>query len=387
MKKIKVLRFSSKEVYNLKNFNEIEDLNYDKILNLLLNQKDSGRLKSWFVYLNDSEFEFKQFISDSEIIQNKWCSEKCVTYIDCFNTIINQIMIESPDVVFIHDYSFINKERVIFLKNIFPNIKWITYWGIAVEPYKINWDYLGLFDLVLAPGEELRKLFEKHGLNTALMKFGLIPQNNMNLDDFDLRKSNILFAGSVNLKLGGKNYGHFNRLIDLCNLAKFDNTCIIFSNVQALEKLSFGNKRRWFQILRKRFFLCKIGYFRYLLGKLKKPIYGEQYFELLEQHKVVFNPQSGVVGNIRFVEAAYCGNVTLTNLTNKQELDKIFGENNYLSYGSEKELREIVNNLKNNKYNLKLMAQRAFENVSLYYDYEKTFDSIKQKLHNLVYEV
>lgn len=387
--KNKILRFSSRSVYNADFFKqEIDNLEYNEIINLLLNQVDSGRLRSWSVYMNDEQFEFKQFITDDKVIQMKWCAGNGLAFVDCFNTIIDQIRREEPKVVFIHDYTFLDFGKVQVLKKSFPNIIWITYWGIAIEPARINWSYLRLFHLVMAPGHELQDLFEQYGLKSCQMRFGIIQNENVDFDKFDDRSDRILFAGSVNLNLGNKGYGHYSRMQDLTFLASIKAPISIYSNQQRVDDLKWTNKKKWFTILKRRFWLSKLQYSKVLQPILKKPVFGEEYFELLQSHKILFNPQSWFVGNIRFVEAAYCGNVMLTNVTdkNKEWMNEIFGKGNYLGYRNHKELELIIDNLKNRHYNLTEMARKARFKLLEYYDYKVTFDEIKINLKELLNE-
>jgi hypothetical protein len=382
--KIKVLRFSSQEVYNVKTFKKLDQLTYCETLKILINQKDSGRLKSWQVYMNDDLFEFEQFITDSPMIQNKWCFENNIKFLGCFETIIEQISITKPHFVFIHDYTFINEIKMAHLKSMFPTIKWITYWGIALDERKFNWIFLRLFDLVLTPVDSMKKIFDGNGFESELMTYGIIPQHTDIFHDFPSRRDEVLFAGSINLNLGGKGFGHYQRLFDVIKLAELNKKAIFHTNRQKVPSLYTVEVKNFYLALKRRWLLSFSGYNKFLADRVRLPLFGEDYFELLMKHKVIFNPQTVKhIGNIRFVESAFCGNVTITNLTDKSSLDNIFGVNNYLGYKTNDDLRNILNNLNKCEYDLQQMAINSRVNLIKYYDYYAMFDKIKFKLLKL----
>ena len=288
MTKIRILRFSSSRVYNLDILKGGFGNDYDENVKLLINQKDSGRLKSWFVYLNDGEFEFNQFISDNEILHRLWLNKFNLPYTSDFDTCVLQIKVENPQIVFIHDYTFFNVQRVILLKSLFPKIKWITYFGIVQEIKKYNWEYFKLFDLVMVPVESMMKPFIIRNVNVGLMSFGLIPKESHDSDSFDQRKSELLFAGSVSINLGGKGLGHYERIFILGNIAKQYSSLDIYSNKI---EISFKNRSKLARNLKNYWLLYRSNYYPYVSQIIKKPVFGPDYFNLLEQYKVVLNPQ------------------------------------------------------------------------------------------------
>jgi hypothetical protein len=383
MTKIRILRFSSSRVYNLDILKGRFGNDYDENVKLLINQKDSGRLKSWTVYFNDGEFEFNQFISDSEILHKLWLNKLNLPYTSDFDTCVLQIKIENPQIVFIHDYTFFNVQRVILLKSLFPKIKWITYFGIVQEIKKYNWEYFKLFDLVMVPVESMMKPFIIRNINVGLMSFGLIPKESHDSASFDGRKSELLFAGSVSINLGGKGLGHYDRIFILGNIAKQYSSLDIYSNKI---EISFQNRSKLIRNLKNYWLLYRSNYYPYVSRIIKEPVFGPDYFNLMEQYKVVLNPQSAILGNIRFVETTFCENVTLTNYTieKKGELDKIFGAGNYIGFKNFKELQNQLFLLKRGEFNLNEMAINSRKNAEKYYRYDDMFFELKIKLRMIL---
>jgi hypothetical protein len=383
MTKIRILRFSSSRVYNLDILKGGFGDDYDDNVKLLINQKDSGRLKSWVVYCNDDEFECHQFISDSEILHRLWLEKLNLPYSSNFDTCVLQIRVENPQIVFIHDYTFFNVQRVLLLKSLFPRIKWITYFGIVQEVKKYNWQYFNLFDFVMVPVESMMEPFIMRNVSVGLMRFGLIPKELHDSELFDGRKNELLFAGSVSINLGGKGFGHYDRIFTLGNIAKHYTSFDVYTN--KLE-ISFQNRSKLLKNLKNYCLLYRSHYYPYVSRIRKNAVYGPDYFNLLEQYKVVVNPQSAIIGNIRFVETTYCENVTLTNYTaeKKRELDKIFGAGNYIGFKNTKELQNQLFLLKRGEFNLKDMAVNSRKNAEKYYSYDEMFLELKTKLRNIL---
>lgn len=292
--------------------------------------------------LNKIGVEAVEIISNATVLQNTWKKEHQLPQ----NTsdkelVIKQIKEYQPTVVWIDDFSFLDKEWKTKLLKEVPSIK--LFVGHHCAPYNENLaDKFKLFDILFTCIPCLTKEFEALGIKTHLLYHAFEDSVLDNLEiDNKFPATNFLFSGSL---YSGSGF-HKSRIdyveamlkagikIDLyCNLEPFKKLFakkVFYHAIFTLKKLKLQKLIDSISILKKNKAFGDVPiqfYSKQLTQSSKPPVFGYEMFQLMAKSNITFNIHGEVAGNcagnIRLFEATGVGTCLVTDY--KDNITELF---------------------------------------------------------------
>jgi len=296
--------------------------------------------------LNKMGIEAYDIISNAEILQATWKKENNIpTEISSQELIIKQLQFYKPEVVWIDDFSIVDKHwKTILLKQV-PSIKLLI--GHICAPYNaVTLEKFKLFDIIFTCIPCLKNELAKQGINSYLLYHGFetTALNNINNQN-DYPESNFLFSGSL---YAGSGF-HTSRIEYIEKMLKAGIEMDLYCNLESRKKImvkkgmyfiiNFLKKLHLTGLIEKIPVLNKnkgygdmpIKYYsKELLNSSKPPVFGYEMYKLLSKANICFNIHGEVAdkcaGNIRLFEATGVGTCLVTdwkeNITDLFEPDK-----------------------------------------------------------------
>ena len=311
----------------------------------------------WHRSLNGKNgYEVQKVVVNSEHLQKKWAEEHNVSFNEASwmeDVFFAQIDMFKPDVLFVHDGTFLTPERLAYIKKMFPFIKLIIgYDGIGMnDVHKFN-----QCDIVISCLEDTAEYYKLNsGGKIKGYYFPLAFDASVNdlIKKPDLEKEAIPFSFIGSL-IRGSGY-HNKRIEDIAELALKTNIKIFSKGFnEPYEPYRYLQRQRLFNLQFKEFFEV------YLIGrKLNKPVFGLEMYEVLSKSKITFNSHidaAGKAANMRLFEATGVGACLLTD--HKKNLDRFFDvDREVVTYKSISECISKVKYLLNNEKERKKIAE------------------------------
>jgi len=357
--------------------------------------------------LNKIGIEAYDIISNAEILQNTWKKENNLPpETTTQELIIKQLQFYKPEVVWVDDFSIVDKHwKSILLKQV-PSIKLLV--GHICAPYNsVLAEKFKLFDIMFTCIPCFKSELTKLGINTYLLYHGFetsildrLKNENTNTE------SDFLFTGS--LYTGARS--HISRIeyienmlkaginIDLyCNLESWPKVMTkkgFYITINLLKKLHLENLIDIIPVLNinKSYGDTPIKYYsKELLSCSKPPVFGYEMYQLLSKAKICFNIHGEIAekcaGNIRLFEATGVGTCLVTdwkdNITDLFEPDK-----EIVTYRSVEECIEKVKWLLNNPTERKAIAaagqKRTLSEHTIEHRVKTMNEIITKELHRFV---
>jgi spore maturation protein CgeB len=272
-------------------------------------------------------------ISNAEILQNTWKKENNLPpETTSQELILKQLEYYRPEVVWIDDFTIIDKAWKAELLKKVPSIKLLI--GQICAPYNsITEEKFKLFDIMLTCIPCFKKDLTKLGVKTHLVYYGFETSalENINVGNY-FPETDFLFSGSL---YAGSGF-HKSRIeyietmlrsgidIDLyCNLESWKTVMAkkgMYFTLNALKKLHLENVINNVQFLKKNKSYGDVPvhyYSKKLLESSKPPVFGYEMYQLLYRSKICFNIHGEVAekcaGNIRLFEATGLGTCLVTD--------------------------------------------------------------------------
>lgn len=296
--------------------------------------------------LNKIGVQAFDIISNAEILQSTWKKENNLPQeISSQDLIIKQLQFYKPEVVWIDDFSIINKDWKASLLKQVPSIKLLI--GHICAPYNsITAEKFKLFDIMFTCIPCLKNELAKLGVNSYLLYHGFEASilSNLNINNI-YPESNFLFSGSL---YAGSGF-HKSRIEYIEKMLKAGIDMDLYCNLESGKRI-FVKKSMYIIInLLKKLYLNSLiekipvlnnnkgygdvpikNYSKELLKSSKPPVFGYEMFKLLSKAKICFNIHGEVAdkcaGNIRLFEATGVGTCLVTdwkdNITDLFEPDK-----------------------------------------------------------------
>lgn len=347
---------------------------YPQYLNLFYKKKGSVVLKTYKEHHNElveDSYEIAScytknlnkigviasvIISNADELQKAWKKENKISG----NTsggalIINQLNVIQPDVVWIDDFSFFNREWKDELYDKVPSVKLIL--GHVCAPFNFKMEEkFKLVDIMFTCTPCFKKQLETLGIKAYLLYHGFETSvlDNINVDN-RFPESDFLFSGSLYTGSGF----HKDRIefiqkildaeinIDLyCNLESWKRIAAKKATntiIKGIKKVGAGKLVDRIPILKK---YRKYGetnvnhYSSRLLKRVRPPVFGYDMYKVLSKAKAVFNMHGEVAqkcaGNIRLFEATGMGACLVTDW--KENIGELFEpEKEIITYRSVEE--------------------------------------------------
>lgn len=301
-------------------------------------------------------------VTNASYLQKAWRIENGVSgNISHEDLIIEQLKKIRPDVVWIDDFSFFNKDwKTELLRNV-PTVK--LFMGHICAPYNPELEKkFKLVDIMLTCTPCFKEQLEKTGLRTYLLYHGF----NENILDFlkdgsSFTEADLLFTGSL---YPGGNF-HNTRIEYIEKIIKSGINISVYGNIDSWEKIALKkvvrktiraikqmgakNMIEKIHILRKYKNYAESPvkhYSRTLIKIIKPPVFGMDMYRILSKAKVVLNIHGDVAGNcagnIRLFEATGIGRCLITDW--KENFSELFElEKEVVTY---KSVEECIDKIK-----------------------------------------
>jgi spore maturation protein CgeB len=371
---------------------------YERLIN------DSFESSSSYIKnFNNIGIEAYGIISNATVLQNTWKIEHGISpEISPRELIIEQLKFYKPDVVWIDDFSLIDKAWKDNLLKEVPSIKLLL--GHICAPYNsVIAEKFSLFDVMFTCIPCLKKDLTDLGIKTHLLYHSfdtsildVVKSNN------DFPESGFLFSGSL---YAGSGF-HKSRIeyieemlkagieIDLyCNLESRKKVMTkkgMYIILNSLKKLRLEKIIDRIPVLRKNkgYGDVPIKYYsKRLLKNSKLPVFGNDMYKLLAKAKICFNIHGEVAdkcaGNIRLFEATGVGTCLVTDW--KENITDLFEPGREIvTYRSIGECIEKVKWLLDNPSERKRIAEagqkKTLSQHSVKIRTERLHEIIKQEL-------
>lgn len=318
----------------------VKELPFFDHYNLLLNDS-SETVTSYTRTLNELGIESKGIISNDNLLSNKWLYENRPTGKSVFDPVSEQIKDVRPDILWIDNIKYLNKDWLDQIRDTVPSIKKII--ASQNAPYNTNIiSGLREVDMLFTCTPGLHDFFVNQGINTYLLYHGFDKSFLKRIESFKApSEHNFIFSGSLFL---GSGY-HNERIGFIEEILDSDLKLDIFGNIEPFRRI-FAKKSFYylFQILKKlkldnyvdlsSFFKKYENYKEYRFKgyskKLKKsivpPVFGLEMFKLLQNSRIVLNTHGEIAGNwagnMRLFEATGVGTCLITD--NKRNMVDLF---------------------------------------------------------------
>ncbi len=283
--------------------------------------------------LNKIGVEAYDIISNAEILQATWKKEKFLpSEMTSQELIIKQLQFYKPEVVWIDDFSLVDKEWKNTLLKQVPSIKLLI--GHICAPYNsFTAEKFKLFDIMFTCIPCLKNELSKLGINSYLLYHGFETSAFSNLNNNNnYPESNFLFSGSL---YAGSGF-HKSRIEYIEKMLKSGIGMDLYCNLESRKKIMIKKGMYFLINLLKKFRLEKLiekipvlnknksygdvpikYYSKELLDSSKPPVFGYEMYKLLSKAKICFNIHGEVAekcaGNIRLFEATGVGNCLVTD--------------------------------------------------------------------------
>lgn len=275
-------------------------------------------------------------ITNDVKLQNKWLDSKGKKDVSPAEILLDQIKYYKPDVLFIENISFTDKGLIDKIREEVNSIRLIA--GYHCSPY--NSELLSRFrklDFMVTCTPGLLNELEREGVKSHLVYHGFDDQVLSYLKDFNDKKHNLVFSGSLT---AGKGF-HDDRISFIEEMIKRGVDIELFANLE--DKLKVRTKQAAFQLSRTlgdkwfRIFTKLIPAFEYaassvpyyssdLLRRKNEPVYGLDMYNLFASSKIILNFHVGAAGNyagnMRMFEVTGVGSCLLTD--NKVNIPDLF---------------------------------------------------------------
>lgn len=316
--------------------NDTGNLNYTEHYNLIMTDTTefAGSYTRTFLKLG---VDAKCIITNDNRLQDKWKIENNFSSGKYSDLIYKQAEDFKPDILWIEDMSYLEKDWFIKVRKELKSVKLILAYHCA--PYtKDLLAKLNNADVIITCTPGLKRAFENEGMKAHLVYHGFdssllsrIPQNT------DTAGMNFVFSGS--LITGGSFHNARINLIENLVKEKVDISLyvtlekqyrirakqLIFTFSEILKKLRLGSLKNKFRIFEYGNAPVKT-YSPDLLSRNHTPFYGIDMYKLFSRSKIVLNIHIGVAGNyagnMRIFEVTGVGSCLLTD--NKENMKDLF---------------------------------------------------------------
>jgi hypothetical protein len=367
-----VLKFSPAVVYNTNKINIVYERYFDDITNDIINQPNFGWLNCWSKNLKNDGFFCKEIISDEFALQKLWAVENNLQIDNnksreeiLLEIAISQIKIFNPTFVFIHDYFFFDTCKVLKLRKIFPDIRFISWDGYLAH----NTDYYQNFDLVLCPVQTSVNFYKSNGINSWLFNFG-VDEDVLNSIDINKKVYYSAFCGSTNLK-------RYKNRVDYISF-------LLNSGIE-LNVYTPDYSNSLYRKLRS--YVKRLINYNYnpvddLIISNKGGIWGREYMEKIQKSWIGLNIHGEKVvqeaGNIRLMEIPSAGTLLFTDF--KPNLKSLFVDGTYISFDNKYDCHTKFKYLRENPALISDTIARMTEHLWASHLYRYRFDSLKDEL-------
>jgi spore maturation protein CgeB len=342
--------------------NKIKKLNYNDSI------KEIHSLKiSWsdIFQSNFKDFNFIYFYPNIINLQKKWCSEKKINYYNEVYTLINQINLEKPDLIFFQSTAFLYK--ILKIKKL--NYKYFFWDGTSKKDKYLALEAKGVIS----------------NMNTVVKFY-----KNLNLDsvfishfyDERIKKKNIkkkyflTFIGSVS------NKNHFDRCLFLYMISRKHKINFFIGDKTNFIRLfgvifyNFIFKKKKIKDLILYLIACK-----FIFSNDNGPVFGIKMYEKIIQSKIVINfhlnTEDGL--NMRLFEVTGSGTCLLTD--SRPNMSSYFKINKEIFvFKNVNEAISIIDDLKKNPQKIYYTSIQGFKKTMNKF----TFKNKKKKFLNFI---
>jgi spore maturation protein CgeB len=375
----------------------VNQLSYLDHYNLLL-EGSTEFICAYSRNFNKLEIESQFIVGNDLKLQKKWAIEHDVEHNSSQTIIFEQVKKFLPDIFFIEDTQFIDKEWIEKVRKKIKGIKKIVAYNCA--PYhSVILEKLRSVDLLITCTPGLKLDFEQKGIKSFLVYHGfdvnLMPklEENNNFSEKDL-----IFTGSL---FPGNGY-HSERIelietilngnIDIALYVNLENSFKIKAKQsihqlnRLIDYLKLGSLKSYFPFLEYGAYPVK-NYSKLLYKAKQEAVYGLDMYKILAKSKVVLNRHVEVAGNyagnMRIFETTGVGSCLLTD--SKINLTELF-EPDYeiVSYKNSEDCLSKIKWLMNNEQERKKIAeagqQRIYKSHTLESRCRQMIEIFKQEL-------
>lgn len=276
-------------------------------------------------------------IANDSILQNKWRIQQGLRRTNTKKLLYKQIQNYQPDVLWIEDLRFLEKDDLNYIRENVKSIKLLV--GYLCAPWSIDdLEKLQVFNLIITCTPGLKVQFEQAGIKSFLVYHGFDSDLLTRINSENKTYSDqIIFTGSL---IQGKGY-HKSRIQLIEHLLDQGIDLSLYINVETkvkitakriirffhsiLSTLGINNPERYFHILQ----YGSVPVNKYpdsILKAIKKPKFGIEMLKLLKSAKIVLNSHGEIAGNyagnMRLFEATGTGSCLLTD--NKSNISDLF---------------------------------------------------------------
>ncbi len=300
----------------------LKNSSFDDHLNFI--KKDSSEMVPTYTKTLASLGVNTFCIFDNDIILlKKWCNENKVAFTNTKEAISKQIQWQNPDVLWIDDVNYLDKDWIDNIRSKVPSIKVVFANHCAPYTDRIVEGLKGLdFVITCTPGLKLD--FENRGIKTYLVyhAFDALILNQLSTA-ISSPRIRFVFLGSL---FTGSGY-HKQRIELIEDILMRDINLTIYGNVESTCKIRskqvFYYTYKLFNTFGLGNILSKLSIFRkyenygkspikkyskQLKKSLLKPVFGIEMYNILKGSDIVLNTHGEVAGN-------YAGNVRLFETT------------------------------------------------------------------------
>ncbi len=340
--------------------------------------------------LNKIGVEAHELISNATVLQEAWKKENNLpANLSNKDLIINQIKHYQPEVVWVDDFTIVDKAWKAKLLKEVPSVKLFVGHHCAPSNEQLI-EKLKLFDIMFTCIPCLKKDFEALGIKSYLLYHGF---ESPILDSVKINnkqpESEFLFAGSL---YSGAGF-HQDRIDQIeamlkagikmnlyCNLEPFKKIFVkktFYHLISTLNKLRLKGIIQAIPFLRsnKAFGEKRINFYsKNLKESSKAPVFGFEMYQLLSNSKICFNKHieaaGECAGNIRLFEATGLGTCLVTDW--KDNITQLFEPGKEIvTYKTEEECIEKVKWLIENPEERKRIAKAGQERTLKDHTFEK----------------
>ena len=377
----------------------IKEETYQKQYDHLLN--DSSELVALYTRtFNKLGLDTSYVITNAHALQTAW---KKQNNIDCKNNIslvYEQIKNCNPDVLWIEDASYLNKDWINYVRRSMPSIKLIMSSHCAPCNDKLLNEF-GNLDFVITCTPGIKLLFENNGIKSYLVYHGFDPGILEKLDqNNDFPDNDFVFSGS--LYMGGG--FHFKRIEYIERILKSDINLKIYGNLESKYKiwakqLAFCGYRG-LRALHLEKIISSIpflrenkgygdtpikNYSKRLINIAEPAVFGLDMYKAIYKAKITLNMHGEVsgeyAGNVRLFEATGVGTCLLTE--RKKNLPDSFDCNSEIVvYDSIEDCIDKVKWLFQNDEKRKEIAKKGQQKTLKSHTIEERCKQIIEIIHN-----
>lgn len=275
-------------------------------------------------------------IANYDDLQEKWKKENDLRRLDEKQILFEQIKRYAPDVLWIDNIYYIEKEWLKKIRNEITSIRLILCCHCAPFPPG-SVERLGLVDFVITCTPGLKEFIEKLGYKAYLVYHGFDTDFLKKLDFANTHSADLVFTGSLTTGAGF----HPTRIQMIEKIIQSDINISLYVNLEkqyritAKQTLHYANrvlKRCGLEHIFNSFTILNYGsapiinYSAALRKLAKKPVFGMEMLNLLKSSAVTLNFHGDIAGNyagnMRMFEATGVGSCLLTD--NKANINELF---------------------------------------------------------------